>query len=149
MIIACRVHYLTMNQNDGDQQSKGDLVPPANVTENVSRLTPPLHRPLQMQIFPEMDLSVEIDDKRRGEEKRISITGKADRAFAHGDRTDSGSGTVLIAIKAKDPATFSQARDQLLTYLAIMRQLRKQEQKIADYVQGVYSDGRLYQIHVH
>jgi hypothetical protein len=41
-----------------------------------------------MQIFLEMDLSVEIDDKRRGEEKRVRITDKADRAFAHGHRTD-------------------------------------------------------------
>jgi hypothetical protein len=41
-----------------------------------------------MQIFPEMGLSVEIDDKRRGGEKRVRITDKAGRAFAHGHSTD-------------------------------------------------------------
>jgi hypothetical protein len=99
---------------------------------------------MPMQIFPEMDMSVEIEDRRSGDLKKIRISGKADRAFAHEIRNTSGSGTVLVAIEAKNPAAFSLARYQLLTYLAIMRQLRRQEGKIVDHVQGFYSDGNNY-----
>ncbi|KAA8914683.1 hypothetical protein FN846DRAFT_770923 [Sphaerosporella brunnea] len=91
-----------------------------------------------------MDLSVEIEDRRTDELRKFRISGKPDWAFAQGDRKNSGSGTVLIAIEAKNPATIGLARNQLLTYLVIMRQLRKQEQKIVDHVQGFYSDGKNY-----
>jgi hypothetical protein len=98
---------------------------------------------LILSLFP-TDLSVEIEDRRTDELRKIRISGKPDWAFAHGDRKNSGSGSVLIAIEAKNPTTFSLARNQLLTYLVIMRQLRKQEHKIVDHVQGFYSDGNNY-----
>ncbi|KAA8904682.1 hypothetical protein FN846DRAFT_25254 [Sphaerosporella brunnea] len=142
MIIACRHHVATVNR---DPMEDG-VVKPSNVTGDIGCTTPTsTRRPLQMNIFPEMDLSVEIDDNRTGKFKRIIVSGKADWAFAHGNRTDSGSGSVLIAVEAKNPTNFSQAYNELSTYLAIMRQPRKQEQKIVDYIQGFHSDGHNYQ----
>ncbi|KAF8542562.1 hypothetical protein BDD12DRAFT_676264, partial [Trichophaea hybrida] len=71
-------------------------------------------------------------------------SGKADWALAYGDRKDSCLGNALIAVAAKNPSTFSSARDQLLTYLAIMHRLRLQNRRTNNHVQGFYSDGDRY-----
>lgn len=53
----------------------------------------------------------------------------------------SGAGPIFIAVEAKKPNTFSSARDQLLTYLAITRQLRFQENKSIKPFRVIVPDG--------
>ena len=50
----------------------------------------------------------------------------------------------MVAVEVKSESQFSSARAQLLTYLAIMHQLRKQNKKPNAVAQGFYSDGWLY-----
>jgi hypothetical protein len=52
--------------------------------------------------------------------------------------------TVLIAVEAKRTENLGQAEAQLLAYLATIRQLRIQAQKINVTTQGFYSDGQKY-----
>ena len=51
---------------------------------------------------------------------------------------------MLLAVEAKNEHTIGQAKRQLLTYLATMRALRKQNFKRNEFVQGFYSDGNLF-----
>lgn len=92
-----------------------------------------------------MDLTVVINDRRDSDSpKRIRITGKADWALGHGRHAESGAGSVLLAVEAKNEHTIGQAECQLLTYLATIRALRKQTFKRNEFVQGFYSDGNLF-----
>jgi len=122
---------------------------PDNANEPVvstERATTPVlsdsHRPLT--IYPEMDLSVEIEDRRVKTTNgylRMRILGRADWAFGH---SQTNLGAVLIAVRAKSPKTFFQADTQLLAYLAILRKFHQQETKRSIAVQGFYSDGEQY-----
>lgn len=136
MIIACKLAHLEKYPTPDTERSS--TPPPQESAFNC---------PLPLIIYPEIDLSVEVEDRRVDTKKgarRLRITGKADWAFGHGSRKESGTGTVLITVEAKNPDTFSKARSQLLTYLAIMKKLRRQEKKMGEYVQGFYSDGFRY-----
>jgi hypothetical protein len=170
MLIACKLAYLETYSDppaitaDGTQPT--ERTEPAVGTESTElaastesrqravgtgsnrSITPnPLSRRRPLTIYPGMDLSVEVEDRRvafQSGYRRLRIAGRADWAFGHGERNNSDTGIVLIAVEAKSPKTFGQAQHQLLTYLAIMRKLRQQEKKQNDYVQGFYSDGRRY-----
>lgn len=141
MISACKLSYLgTFAASDTDRQST--ILP-----LEVSSANP--NRPLPLIVYTEMDQSVEIEDQKRADieggcVRRLRITGKANWAFGYDGWKGSGVGTVLIAIGAKNPTMFSQARNQLLTYLGIMKKLRHQENKTNEHVQGFYSDGCRY-----
>ena len=109
------------------------------------RTPTPQPAPKPLRIYPEMDLSVVIDDHRDPNfPKKIKITGKADWALSHDRRADSGAGSALLAVEAKSMLTIGQAEAQLLTYLATMRALRRQKFKKNDFVQGFYADGSLF-----
>jgi hypothetical protein len=87
-----------------------------------------------------MSLSVRV--KRGGQEWLVS--GIADWAMGYGDRAVLEDGTVLLAIEAKRTENVSSAQSQLLTYLATIRQLRIQADKINVMTQGFFSDGETY-----
>lgn len=109
------------------------------------RTPTPQPAPKPLRIYPEMDLSVVIDDHRDPNfPKKIKITGKADWALSHDRRADSGAGSALLAVEAKSMLAIGQAEAQLLTYLATMRALRRQKFKKKDFVQGFYADGSLF-----
>jgi hypothetical protein len=111
----------------------------------LGRSTTPQPVPKSLRIYPEMDLTVQIDDQRDSSRpKKIRITGKADWALAHNKRVDSGAGSVLLAVEATTQYSFGGAECQLLTYLATMQALRRQRYKVNDFVQGFYSDGWLF-----
>ena len=106
--------------------------------------TPP-SPPRALQIYPEMDLDVVVDDVRDASKpKTLRIPGKADWAFTHGGRVDSSTGSVMLAVAAKSPYTISEAKYQLLTYLSTVRALKKQHGEINGTVQGFCSDGFQY-----
>lgn len=102
--------------------------------------------PLPIRVFPELELDVIVttlsDDAAAPTQTRVS--GRADWALGYGRRSDALSGAVLVAVEAKRLETFSQAESQLLTYLAILRQLRLHACKINPVVQGFYTDGTQY-----
>lgn len=72
------------------------------------------------------------------------MTGRADWALGYGARSTKLSGAVLVAVEAKRLEKFSQAEAQLLTCLAILRQLRLHSRKVDPVVQGFFSDGTQY-----
>ena len=100
--------------------------------------------PAQFTISPELDLTVEIEDRNHEKPTKLRITGRADWALAYGDRKGFCCGNALIAVNAKSPSTFSGARSQLLTYLAIIQRIRRQHDKVNHCVQGFFSDGTVY-----
>jgi len=110
----------------------------------------------KLTISPELDLTVEIEDRRNPEKPtKFRITGGADWALAYGYRKplypwisdhrpeDFCRGNTLIAV-AKTPMTLAGAQSQLLTYLAILQRTRRQHDKINHCVQGFFSDGENY-----
>jgi len=97
-----------------------------------------------LRIYPEMDMTVVVDDQREYTRPRnIQITGKANWALGHNRWTESGAGSVFLAVQASS-SNLGQAECQLVTYLATMRALRRQRFKRKDFVQGFYSDGSLF-----
>jgi hypothetical protein len=97
-------------------------------------------QPLPIRVFPEMPLSVYV--KKGGREWHIS--GIADWAIGYGDRATLEDRIVLLAVEAKRQKYFFDAEAQLLAYLATIRQLRIQANKINVITQGLYSDGENY-----
>ncbi|KAN0087369.1 hypothetical protein V8E54_001057, partial [Elaphomyces granulatus] len=66
--------------------------------QSSSHLPQPAPKPLR--IYPEMDLTVVIDDRRDPNfPKKIKITGNADWALSHDRRADSGAGSALLAVE--------------------------------------------------
>ena len=134
----------------GGKSTTGGVTPGSGeegITFAISSTPPPAYarNPQKLTIYPELDMNVEIEDTRNASKTRkLRISGKADWAFAYGERQDSCLGNILIAVEAKNPATFSGARSQLLTYLAIMQRLRLQHDRVNRHVQGFYSDGWRY-----
>ncbi|KAF8241572.1 hypothetical protein K440DRAFT_481632, partial [Wilcoxina mikolae CBS 423.85] len=72
-------------------------------------------------------------------------SGRADWAIGYQTRQSVNRGSFLIAIEAKTRQTFSLGEDQLLTYLAILREQRLRANKRNVEVQGFFSDGSRYQ----
>lgn len=70
------------------------------------------------------------------------MTARADWAF--GSETDATDGTVLVVIVAQRWDQFSAAEARLLSYLAILCQLRINLKKENCTAQGCYTDGERY-----
>jgi hypothetical protein len=98
-------------------------------------------QPLPIKVFPEMSLSVQVEEKGG---KKWLISGIADWAMGYGNRAVLEDGTVLLAVEAKRKELYSGAEGQLLAYLATIRQLRIQANKENVMTQGFYSDGENY-----
>jgi hypothetical protein len=116
----------------------------AGVGDDSDRPFTPPSPPRALQIYSEVDLDVVVDDVRDASKpKTLRITGKADWAFAHGERADSSSGSIMLAVAAKS-STIGKAKYQLLTYLSTLRVLKRQHGEINATVQGFCSDGFQY-----
>lgn len=115
-------------------------------TDPVSILLPPhtdTPAPLPLCVFPELELAVTIIDPHNPS-RIVRVAGRADWALGYGTREDALSGAVLIAVEAKRRENFGQAEAQLLTYLAVLRQLRLSAAKTNPVVQGFFTDGARY-----
>lgn len=99
-----------------------------------------------VKIYPEVDVAVDVIDPRTKETLRV--TGSADWAFGYSGLQGAAHGTFLVAMEAKRPVLFSTAESQLLTYLAILRELRIRAGKTNAVTQGFYTDGYLYRFMV-
>jgi hypothetical protein len=64
--------------------------------------------------------------------------------MGHGGRAESGVGLVLLAVRTENESSIGKLQCQLLTYFAMVRALRMQNEKKNAPVQGFYSDGEFY-----
>ncbi len=112
MLIACKFHV--MDLHPAKFSPKKQMHSTFSSTQN-----PELRETLK--VYPELDLAVEMMHPVTKE--RFSITGRADWGFGYNGR-DAAHDTFLVAMEAKRRDLFSAAELQLLTYLAIMRELR-------------------------
>lgn len=100
------------------------------------------HKPPEpLHIFPKPELEVIVADAYANP---ILVNGRADWALGYKTPSDALDGTILVAIEAKRRDRFGAAEAQLLTYLAILRQLRLNARKRNAIVQGCYTDGERY-----
>lgn len=97
--------------------------------------------PQTLYVFPEHELQITVPDECANP---VLVTGRADRALGYRTRTEVLDGTVLVMIEAKRRDQFAAAEAQLLTYLAILRQLRINAEKQNCMVRGCYTDGERY-----
>lgn len=103
--------------------------------------SPPRPQLQQLQLFPDLEIQITIPDEHTNP---VYVTGRAARVLGYGDRTSPTDGTVLVAIVAKRRDQFGAAEGQLLTYLAVLRQLRINAEWNNCVVQGFYTDGERY-----
>jgi hypothetical protein len=92
-------------------------------------------------IRPELDIGIAITDANG---TKMHVKGRVDWGYGYGNRNSSGMSTFLVAIEAKTREQFSQAEPQLLAYLAILREQRRQAGKTNCTVQGFFTDGNMY-----
>lgn len=95
-----------------------------------------------VKLYPELELAVDMTDSNTNETTHVSQ--RADWGFGYSGRNDIAHGTFLVAIEAKRRELFSTAEKQLLTYLAILRELRLRAGKKNSATQGFYTDGYRY-----
>ncbi len=95
-----------------------------------------------VRVYPELELAVEVMDPKTKE--KVRVAGRADWGFGYSGRNDATHGTFLVAMEAKRRELFSSAEPQLLTYLAILRELRIKAGKTNAVTQGFYTDGYQY-----
>lgn len=135
MLIACSSHVIRLHPTyfPGKKQK---------VTSRPS--TPQLDFEIRetVKVYPEVDLTVEVIDPKTNTPIRVS--GRADWAFGYSGRHKVAHGTFLVAMEAKRYGQFSSGQSQLLTYLAILRELRIRAGKTDTVAQGFYTDGYLY-----
>ena len=96
----------------------------------------------RVKVYPEVELAVEVMDPYTKE--KVRVTGRADWGFGYSGRHSAADGTFLVAMEAKRRDLFSTVEQQLLTYLAILRELRIKAGKTNVATQGFYTDGYRY-----
>ncbi|RPB29950.1 hypothetical protein L211DRAFT_53330 [Terfezia boudieri ATCC MYA-4762] len=83
-------------------------------------------KPQELVIYPELGLSMEIVDTSDADySKKMRVTSKADWSILYDPHKSIDHRRALFAVEAKSKTTFSSARCQLLTYLAIIKHLRR------------------------
>ena len=95
-----------------------------------------------VKVYPEVDLTVDVMDPKT--KTTVRVTERADWAFGYSGRQGITHGIFLVAIEAKRDKLFLCGQPQLLTYLAILRELRIRAGKTNTVVQGFYTNGYLY-----
>ena len=95
-----------------------------------------------LKVYPEVDLTIDVMDPKT--KTTVRVTGRADWAFGYSGRQGIAHGTFFVAMEAKRYELFSCGQSQLLTYLAILRELRIRAGKTNTIVQGFYTDGYRY-----
>ncbi|KAL6715560.1 hypothetical protein ACLMJK_006521 [Lecanora helva] len=138
ILLRCRV-YLRENNNNLDKEpilhssSTSPSTSPESVTHGSKSTLP---KPLRL--YPESCISVEIPNPT-GTSGKVLVTGRADWAFGHTPINEDGA--LLVAMGAKQRTEFSAVEARLITYLAILREKRRQAGKVNLLTQGFYSDG--------
>lgn len=138
ILVQCRKHLL---QKDTQEKSETNVADAANPST-----LPNARAPVQqVTVFPESTLSIDMPNKSVSD-GIVLVAGRADQALGYS--TCGRQGALLIAIAAKQRTKFAEGEDQLLAYLAILRESRLREQKTNQKTniatQGFYSDGKRF-----
>lgn len=134
MLIACKSHVM---------KTHSDHFSPKKPTVATRPDTPQDSEIREMvKMYPEVELAVEVVDPNTNE--KVRVPGRADWGFGYSGQDDAGHGTFLVAMQAKRRDLFSAAEQQLLTYLAILRELRIRAGETNTITQGFYTDGYRY-----
>lgn len=134
MIIACKLYVMASHPTHFANKRRmvaGRLETPQDFEERE-----------QVKVYPEIDLGIDVLDPKTNE--NICVSGRADWGFGYSGRDGATLGTFLVAVEAKKHDLWSSAEPQLLTYLAILRQLRIKAGKTNAVSQGFYTDGYRY-----
>jgi len=124
-----------------------DSYPEAFPTERLSSTSARASTPIASTstitatIRPELDIGIVVTDANG---TKVHVKGRVDWGYGYGGRHSAGLSTFLVAIEAKTREQFSQAEPQLLAYLAILREQRRQAGKTNCTVQGFFTDGNMY-----
>ena len=134
MLIACKLHVMELHSTHfRPKKRKVASRPGIPQSFEVREM---------VRVYPEIELAVEIMDPRTNE--KVRVTGRADWGFGYSGRNDAAHGTFLVAMVAKQRDLFSTAERPLLTYLAILRELRIRAGETNVVTQGFYTDGYRY-----
>lgn len=95
-----------------------------------------------VKIYSEVDLTVDVMDPKT--KSTVRVTGRADWAFGYSGREGVAHRRFLVAMEAKRYELFSCGQSQLVTYLAILRELCIRAGKTNAVAQGFYTNGYLY-----
>lgn len=134
VLIACKLHVMDLHSTHFSPKKRRAASRPGTPQDLDVRET--------IRIYPELELAVEVMDPSTNE--KVRVTGRADWGFGYSGRSDAFHGTFLVAMEAKRRDLFSNAELQLLTYLAILRELRLRAGKTNTATQGFYTDGFRY-----
>ena len=133
MLIACKLHIMDLYPTHFSPKRQKVASRPGS-PQDQDRET--------VKIYPEIELAVEVMDPYTKE--NIRVTGRADWGFGYSGRHGVADGTFLVAVEAKRRDLFGGAEKQLLTYLAILRELRIKAGKTNVATQGFFTDGYRY-----
>jgi hypothetical protein len=134
MLRACKLHIMDLHPTHF-WPKKRKVANRSGTSENVEVRE-------VIRVYSELELAVEVMDPKTNE--KVRVAGRADWGFGYSGRNDATHGTFLVAMEAKRPDLFSSAEPQLLTYLAILRELRIRAGKTNAVTQGFYTDGYQY-----
>lgn len=134
MLIACKLHVMKLHSILFRPKKRKVASRPGTPQDSEVRE--------MVRIYPEIELAVEVVDPHMNE--KVRVTGRADWGFGYSGRDGAAHGTFLVAMEAKRRDLFSTAERQLLTYLAILRELRIRAGETNAITQGFYTDGYRY-----
>lgn len=135
MLIACSSHVMELYPTHFSRKKQKATSRPSTPQDDFEdRET--------VKVYPEVDVAVDVIDPKT--KVTVRVTGRADWAFGYSGRQAAAHGTFLVAMEAKRRGLFSSAESQLITYLAILRELRIKAKKTNAVTQGFYTDGYRY-----
>ncbi len=134
MLIACKLHVMELHSTRFSPKKRKAASRSGTSQDSEVRE--------MVRIYPEVELAVEVMDPNMNE--KVRVTARADWGFGYSGRDGAAHGTFLVAMAAKRRDLFSTAERQLLTYLAILRELRIRAGKTNAVTQGFYTDGYRY-----
>lgn len=134
MLIACSSHliglYPTYFTRKRQKVTSGPSTPQGDFDDRET-----------VKVYPEVDLTVDVMDPQT--KTPVRVTGCADWAFGYSGRQGIAHGTFLVAMGAKRYELFSCGQSQLITYLAILRELHIRAGKTNTVAQGLFLYGWL------
>ena len=91
-----------------------------------------------IKLYPESLISVEVPDLSVPNSKFL-VSGRADWTMGYSSKEEDGA--LFVAVEAKQMSELFIGQSQLITYLAILREIRRKAGKTNTITQGFYSDG--------
>jgi hypothetical protein len=113
MLVQCR-KYIRQKHEALEDTTTNDVPSTPPKSTNVEAI---------MRLFPESALSMKMVLPN----ETVLVTGRADCAFGYQTRINER--TLLIAIEAKQVATYGEGEYQLIAYLAILQEDRRRQKK--------------------